>query len=124
MKEDEGIAVQRLDHWRSLTFKAVDIMFAVHLWEARLVAVLVYCSDPRFTASTAFPWGDDGIAHTSVCQPPWTAVVQPIVPGNIQLSSGRQFSTMTQTVGLGLPEGEMLRGRPMEYLTFTEKGSR
>lgn len=97
-------------------------MFGVHLWEARLVAVLVHCSDPRFAASTAFPRGDDGIAHAPIRKPPWTAVVQPVIPGNIQLSSGRQFSTMTQTVGLGVPEGESLRGRPMEYLTFTEKG--
>lgn len=99
-------------------------MFGVHLWEASLVAVLVHCSDSRFAASTAFPWGDNGVAHTPVCKPPWTAVVQAVVPGNIQLSSGRQFSTMTQTVGLGLPEGETLRGRPMEYLTFSEKDRR
>lgn len=99
-------------------------MFCVHLWEARLVAVLVHCSDPRFATSAAFPWGDDWIAHTPVRKPPWTAMVQAVIPGHIELSSGRQFSTMTQTVGLGLPEGESLRGRPMEYLTFTERGSR
>lgn len=97
-------------------------MFSVHFWEARLVAVLVHCSDPRFATSTAFPWGDNGIAHTPVRKPPWTAMVQPIIPGNIELSSGRQFSTMTQTVDLGFPEGESLRGRSMKYLTFTEKG--
>lgn len=99
-------------------------MFGVHLWEARLVAVPVYCSDSRFAASTAFPRGDDGVAHTPVRQPPRTAVVQPIAPGHVQLSGGGQLSTMTKTVCLGLPEGESLRGRAMEYLTFTQKGHR
>lgn len=102
MYEDEGIGVHQ---WKSLTSEAVDIMFGVHLWETRLVAVLVHCSDPRLATSTAFPWVDDWVAHTPVRKPPWTAAVQPVIPGSIQLSSGRQFSVVTQTVRLGLPEG-------------------
>lgn len=65
----------------SLTSVAVDIMSSVNLGEARLVAVAIDSSDPGFTTSTALSRGDNGVAHTPVCQPPWTAVVQSIVPG-------------------------------------------
>lgn len=93
----------------------------MNLGEARLVAVLVHGSDPRFTTPTALPRGDDRVAHAPVCQPAWTAVVQPIIPGHVQLSRGGQLGPVTQTVGLGLPESETLRGGTVEHLTLTQK---
>lgn len=72
-------------HWQdcrsTLTSEAVDIMSSVNLGEARLVAVAIDSSDPRITSSTALSRGDDGVAHTPVCQPARTAVVQSIIPG-------------------------------------------
>lgn len=59
----------------SLTSEAVDIMSRVGLRKARLVAVSVNGSDPRFTTSTALSRGDNGVPHTPVCQPPWAAVI-------------------------------------------------
>lgn len=96
-------------------------MFSVNLGEARLVAVSVHGSDPGFAAATALPRGDDRVAHTPVCQPARTAVVQPIVPGHVQLSRGSQLGPVTQTVGLGLPESETLRGGAVEHLTLPQK---
>lgn len=111
----------RQDCRRSLTSKAVDIVFSVNFGEARLVAVSVHGSDPGFPASTALPRGDDRVAHAPVSQPARTAVVQPIVPGHVQLSCGGQLSPVTQTVGLGLPESETLRVGAVEHLTLTKK---
>lgn len=94
-------------------------MSSVHLGEARLVAVAIHGSDSRFAASAALSGGDDGVAHAPVRQPTGTAVVQPVVPGGVQLSGGGQLGAVTQTVSLGLPEGEALGGGAMEHLTFT-----
>lgn len=104
----------------SLTFEAVDIVSSVNLGEARLVAVAIDSSDPRFAASTALSGGDDGVAHAPVCQPARTAEVQSVVPGCVQLSRGDQLGPVTQTVGLGLREGEALGGGAMKHLTFTQ----
>lgn len=103
-----------------LTSEAVDVMSSVSLWEACLVVVPIDGPDPRLTTSTALPRGDNGIPHTPICQPSWTAVVQSIIPGSIQLSCGGQLCPVTQTVGLGLPEGQTLVGGAMEHFTFTE----
>lgn len=96
-------------------------MSRVSFGEACLVAVSIDGSDPRLTASTAFSRGDNGVPHTTVCQPPRAAVVQSIIPGCIQLSCGGQLCTMTQTVGLGLPEGKALGDGAMEHLTYRKE---
>lgn len=93
-------------------------MSRLGLWEACLVAVSIDSSDPRFTTSTALPRGDDGVSHATIGEPPGAAVVQSIVPGCVKLSGGGHLRTMTQTVGLGIPEGETLGGGAMEHLTF------
>lgn len=103
----------------TLTSEAVDIMASVIFEVACLVAVTVDCSDPRFTTTTALPRGDDGIAHTPVCQPARTAVVQPIIPGRVQLTNRGQLGAVTQTIGLGFPESETLGDGAMEHITFT-----
>lgn len=95
-------------------------MSSVNLGEARLVAVAIDGSDAGFTASTALPGGDDGVADAPVRQPAGTAEVQSVIPGHVQLSCGDQLGPVTQAVGLGLPEGEALGGGAMEHLTFTQ----
>lgn len=104
----------------TLTSEAVDVMSRVGLREARLVAVPIDGSDTRLPTPTALSRGDDGVAHTPICQPPWTAVVESVAPGCVQLSRGGQLCPMSQTVGLGLREGQVLVGGAMEHLALTE----
>lgn len=92
-------------------------MATVRLWEACLVAVAIHRPDSGFASSAALPRRDDGVAYAAVCQPPRTAVVQPVVPGCVQLGCGGQLGAVAQAERLGLPEGEPLGGGAMENLT-------
>lgn len=98
-------------------------MSSVNLWEARLVTETIDCPDPRLPSSTALSWGNDGVAHTPICQPAGAAVVQTIVPCCVQLSCSGQLGSQTQTVALGLQKPEALWGRAMEHLTFKGQDS-
>lgn len=105
---------------RALTAEAVDVVASVTLGEARLVALTIDGPDPGLPTTTAFPRGDDGVAHASVGQPARAAEAQPVVPGRVQLSCSGHFCTVTPTEGLGLPEGETLGGGAMEHLTCAQ----
>ena len=63
-----------------------------------LVGVCVDDVDPNLTTSTVGPGGRDGVADAAVHQPAWTALVEPLLPGRIQLSSGGQGGVEFLTV--------------------------
>lgn len=96
-------------------------MLGEMLGETSLVAVSIDGFNSWFSSSTALPGGDDGVPHASVRQPAWTAVVQSVVPGGVELRGGSQLRSVTHTVRLGLPEGETLGGGARKHLAFTEK---
>lgn len=61
--------------------------------------------DPDLTASTVGPGGCNGVADAAVQQPAWTALVKPLFPGRVQLSScgqsGVEFLTVLHSLLIG-----------------------
>ncbi len=70
------------------TSEAVSVMPSVWFGESRLIAKMINSLDTRFRSPTPFTRGHNRVANTSISKPARTAVVQTIIPGGIQLSSG------------------------------------
>lgn len=79
--------------------------------------------DPNLTTSTVGPGGCDGVPDAAVQQPAWTALVKPLVPGSIQLSSGGQGGVEFLTVLHSFLIGEAVIVTGEEHLTWENDGS-
>lgn len=87
------------------TFKTVGVVAWVLVRKSCLVGECVDDLDPDLTASTVGPRGCYGVADAAVQQPAWTALVKPLFPGRVQLSScgqsGVEFLTVLHSLLIG-----------------------
>jgi hypothetical protein len=73
---------------KSHTSEAVCIVSGVLVWVFCLVGEGVDGVYPGLAASTVGPWDMDGVADAAILQPAWTALVEALSPGGIELPCG------------------------------------
>lgn len=89
--------------------------------EPRLVGEGVDGMDTDLTPPTVGPWGSDWVADTAVHQPPWTALVEALVPGGVYLSGGGQRGVELAAVLHSLIVGEAVIVAGEEDLAWTSQ---
>lgn len=79
---------------RRTTCVAEGIVAGFREWVSRLVGVEVNSPHPQQTSSTLWPANVNGVADAPVTQPAGVTHIHPALPGQVELTSSGQASSL------------------------------